>query len=488
MKAKIKVGYLFEYKAIPTQKDIEFAKLHQIKLVTILNIYSKFNDHTKIDKILSDRHGWSYNTEIKYLNYKLIKSIPITGRLLKVRKSTFWTIEKREQLDGDSNITYTCFTNLFYLKYLSSKYNVQAWVFTNKKSKPDFLLKNILHYNKFIKKGRVIVSDPVVARQCLKIRASQGHKTEFIYDKTLIPKCATKSNIIRKPNNRTWRDIKQRVLFEHDPVQQKLVCITDGTTVWRIKYYKALKRVSQFPKTITFCSKKMWQDQEENLKNGIKKPGLTTKGCKPGANYIGTGTRRERKQYLHNKPRLSRFYKEQFIGNKRILHHIRPEIYTLPFYNPKNRKQHKPSMFEKIEVTTKGIHISKFPYNKPIVITYIHEDEDGTIHHKKETNVKMINKKLIKDDPDGKDQIVICSVKDVEKWCGQEEYDKVKGEKPDWTPTISIVPTTKTKVVRKEFHLQRKQKKTKQWRHPIKDGRYIYFKGKYDADGVRLPF
>ena len=465
MKAKIPVGYLFEYKAVPTQKQIEFANLQQVKLVTILNIYSKFNDHSKIDKILSNRQTWPYNNEIKYLDYKLIKSISITGRLLKVRKSCFWIIERRtipEIINEKSIESYTCFTNLYHLKYISNKYRTQCWIFTNKKSKHTYLLKDVKHYNRLIKKGRVVVIDDVVAKQCLKLRASMGHKTEFIYDEKLIPKCATLSKTSRllsipkdQPNHS----------FEHDPYQQKLVCITDGTTVWRIKYYQAIKRVAKFPKTITFCSKVMWQNYIKEMQNGRAKPSLSTKGGKPNCKYPGEGTRKERRKVLQKQKISKRYHKVQLINSKRIIHRMTPIVPTKMFYNPKNRKQHNPSMFDKIETTVKGIEISKFPYNKPIVVIYTRIDKDGIVQHKKIDKVKMINKHIIQQA--GDDEISICPVKDVEKWCSQEDYDRVKGESPIWTEYIKIVPITKTKLVRRIERIQHIIKK-KQWRHPIK--------------------
>jgi hypothetical protein len=497
-KGKIQVGYLHIFKSVPQPKDVTFARLHQIKLTPYLNIYSKYNGIGEINKILNDRHCWPFDNELKYLKYEYVETIKIYDKLLKIRKACSYEIEKRnlpDFINNENTIVYTCFTTLNYLKYLSKKYRVQAWAFTDKKSKPEFLLKDITHYNKLIKKGKVIVTDPVVARQCLRLRESQGHRTEFIYDKTLIPKCATKHKEIRKPSI-VIRQVK--VSFENDPFKQKLVCITDGISVHRLKQYKADKIVARFPRKITFCSKILYQEYLEKLREGrVKK--LSVQGCAKNGKWEGKGVRKDRRSRLQKRRFYSRHYREQYVtgqwlpennyqdgvlypltdiekderfyrtlgSHKRILHHVRPHRSTTLAYNPANRK--KAIEFEKVEKIVPGIEISKFPYNKPICVIYTDEDKDGIVHTHKVENVKMQNKKIILED--GEDTVVLCSVKDVDKWVHQEDYSHDNDRETKWIPYVSIqshTVTTYKRPINSYRTLPTKIKKKKKWRSPIK--------------------
>lgn len=485
---KQKIGYLFEYKAIPTQKDIDFAKFHNIKLTTHINIYSKSNDLKEVIKILSNRDNWSYDNELKYLKYEFVKSIPITNsKLLRIRQSTFWIIEKRElpEFINNENITvYTCFTNLHHLKYLSKKSDVKQWIFSDIKSSPDYLLKDIKHYNRLISKGRVIVDNPVVAKQCLNIRSIKGHKVEYITDKTLTLKAVTKPNKIRKP------------------IQNKLVCITDDISVVRLPKYLADERIGLYS-SLHYCTKSEYYKYLNEMRGIVKKkykdtikdrtPKLSVQGSKESIN-VETGkttdkrTRRERRFSLQKKPMTSRQFKSQFVTgkwvldedgkhetfietgeHKRITHGLRPTLYTKPWYNPLKRKTTIP--YEEEEKIVKKIVISKFPYNKEIVVIYTEIDKDGVVHHPRKEHCKMLNKKIIQENSETGEQIVICSIKNVESWMHQEDYPKDINTNIDatkWIPYVSV--TTDTKVIKHKpvFHLPKKQQKTKKWRHPIK--------------------
>jgi hypothetical protein len=459
-KGSIKKGYLYEYKAKIDSTDISLAKLGQYKLIPYLNIYSnRKNNQFNIDGILRKLRRLSPLKELENPEYKLLKITEIiNSALITVRKSCWWKVEKRDIpiVVDDKNITvYTGFTTLYYLKHLLDK--------------------------RFVTKSETII------------------KTS----RRLINKYA--------PGNHS---------FEHDPEKQKLVCITDGETVWRVKKYKADKITSERP-SIMFCSKWAYQVFLDNLYHpkDQTQPILFTKGGKEGCRNPGTGTRRERRQILQKHKPYSQNYREQIITGKwvssedileenllkfkyddrfkerlrlrekrrwngwekyeifvedgykkKIHHYISPKEHVKAYYNPLKRKQAKPSMFEKIETVTRGIHISKFPYNKPITVNYTVKDKDGTEHKNTiKQNVKMVNKHIVYDDPELKEQVVVCPVSDVDKWCYQEDFREIGSkEGTRWIPLITVEPITKTKVIIHYDKLPQRKQKIKKWRHPIK--------------------
>jgi hypothetical protein len=493
MKAKKqKIGYLFIYESKPLPGDIEFAKFHNIKLTPYINIYSKYNDILAINKILHNRGFWPFDNELKYMKYEYVKTIEIlNSKLLAIRQSTFWHIEKREIPDFINNeniITYTCFTNVHYLKYLNKKYKTKQWVFSDVNKRQSHPLKNVLHYNKLIRKGRVVVTNPVVARQCIQRRNKKGHTVEYITNKTFIKKDVTKPKDIRKPYD------------------DKLVCLTDGITVIRISRFEAEERIARYP-TLHYCTKAEYYKYLNEMRGPKpevldKKPKLSVQGSKQSIN-VETGkktdvrTRRERRVSLQKNRKTSRFYKSQFVtgkwvpdadgehesfvetGNvKRISHRMKPEKYTKPWYNPLKRKQAIP--YEEEQKLIKRIKINKFPYNKEIVVVYKSVGEDDVVTNKQLEHCKMLNNRIIQEQPtkrtlkngteiDDTEQIVICSLKDVDKWCHQEDF---KGPDTDikWIPYISIETDTKVIKHKPVFKLLRKPKKTKKWHSPTKQG------------------
>ena len=553
---KPKLGYLFIYKAEPTEKEVEFHRLQQIKLIPTLSIYSGINNRHKIEEILKERNTWSDKTEIKYLNYKFVSVEPLNEILTKIRRESYWLVEIHEDK------TYTCFTTYNRLKYLRTLYSVQALAFTDKLSKKDYLLKDAKDYNSLINKGRVIVTKPFLRDKCLKLRMSKGHKTEFIYNTELIPKFKT-SNKQKRISN-----YKGKVDFQHDPELQRLVCITDGITVSRIKKYKADKLIKEFSK-MRFCEKWEWQKYINGLRsNKIIK--LSTQGSKDGKDLRTRIDRRvikqkrklfgKRLQFIpgkwiedptnteyeildksyaktivvkkhlptyktrlpHNaqakyrKDRLMKEYRKVFNDVERrgkfspvekwstqfmiILNMVKmnkserdialyiADIFTgwndkkikrfITYlkltkhglnYQP-NKKTTSIKRTNVVEEEVPGIQISKLPYGQLMAIEYTSKNEDGTEKIIREQNVRVQQKRIIKDDLETKEKIVICPISAIEKWVIQKDF--VDTDKCKWNPMVSIVPYKKISVKRIEYHLPKRKLKTKKWKHPIKGTPY----------------
>jgi hypothetical protein len=408
-KGKIQKGYLFEYEADIDLLDIDFANLNRYKLIPYLNIYSKVHNPFNINRVLHKIRELETCAELQKLKYKLIKSSEITNpKLLQVRRNSHWQVEIE---DAKKSIYRAC-TTLYYLKYLA--------------------------------------------------------------DKKSTTKHVTKSKDIRKH----IRGINGRPIpFEHDPTKQRLVCITDGKSIHRLKQYKADRIVKRFPKTIGFCSKVLYQEMLNNLYHPKDhKPILSIQGSKikTGSEVGGEigkvtdgRTRLERRYVYQKHKKFSRYFKSQFVDGKTIHHRIKPEVYTKSWYNPAKRK--KAIVYEEIIKPVQKIKISKFPYNKPITVLHKVVGKDDVVTNSITQNVKMLNKQIVRDDPDTKEQVVVCSLKDVEKWCYQEDFRSLDSkEETKWILPVSI--ETVNKVIRKrpEFHLTPRKQKTKHWLHPIK--------------------
>ena len=583
------LGYIFTYKVEKiVDRDYTFADLHKFKLVDTISIYSTNNDRSIIDNILKDRKNWPYNNEIAQLDYKFVDCIQCeTERLDTVRKSNGWQISlnqtkgiiEKSLLTPDANLTiqtYSCFTTVSYLCYLQQKYKTKGWLFSKEDSgNKVFLLKKIESYNNLLNKGKVLVTDLYLAKQCLKLRNKFGHKVEFIYDHTLLPKTVTK--LVNKRKQRTG---VPRHTLDNDPNKQRLVCITDGNTVTRLKWYKATKIVHDNP-SIKFCTKSEYNKYLNELRPKPYLPKdkrevirtLSIQGCKEGANYPGTGVRKDRKALLQKKKSYNRLNFEQYVPETqkwvtdpedenfetlvtypaktinvrkkrytyvpRLDHHAhararkerllkaykeyfaqeerrndkfsgvekwskefmeilgmvksgKPEhlIATklsiiFPGWNDKKMKRfiqylkltrhglnYKPNVrkqvvvkYEKYEKNVKGITISKFPYHQPIVVDYKTTDSDGAEKIVREQNVWVQQKKVLKEDPETKEMIVLCPIKDVEKWVLQDKY--TEEDTCPWKPFIAVTTLTKVAYRKIPFHLPVKKQKKKKWRHPI---------------------
>ena len=458
MKAKEKPGYLFTYVADVTQNEIDFARLQQIKLATNLSVYSNDANHSRIDETLSQMNNWPDDNEIKWLKWRFVKVEPIVGILKHIRKVSYWTVEK--SANDNKSEEYICGTTYNYLKFLSIKYGLKGLKVDDK----------YFITNKFEIKHHLLTKHP------------SGHKIEFIHDSKLIPKKGTKTVTKRK-------------------TIEPLVCITDGTTVSRIVKSEAEKLIKNFP-TMKFCSKieyKKWLHQFDTktpkFSKANKVPVLTKQGAKNDPN--NTKDRRSRRLILQKKKLGSRLYSRQRItghwiddssdSNYQVWEETTPKTIIVrrsePSYKPRFKYSVKPKMsrlvphkFNKIESDAKRMIITKFPYNKPIVVNYTKKDKDDVIQHIKEDNCLMMNNKIIKYDKEMKEQIVLCSIKDVETWANQEDYKPDKDGKinPEiWHKVATVESYTKTKFERIPFHLPIKNKKTKQWRHPIKEPKYV---------------
>jgi hypothetical protein len=327
MKAN-KGDYLHVYKADITDKDREFARLQQLKLVQAIVIYSDSPSHAPIDELFKDRSWWASDNELKYLPYKFFKSENITSMksIVMDRKSSFWTIEITEPFSKEE---YICWTTLNYLKYISKKCGPKAWVFSSHSklginpTQKYYKLTDARQYSNLIKKGKIVVLDPFLARQCERLRNKLGHSVEYMADEYFIPRYTTKTTKTRK-----------KIITEYGLSKHRLVCLTDGKTVSRIEKCKADELIKQFP-TMHFCNKAKYHNYLNELEFGsIPAPGLTKQH--------EDGIRRLRRLPLQKK-RMYRQYKSQFIetwvpdetggyeeliSTRRIQHKLQPTVDT----------------------------------------------------------------------------------------------------------------------------------------------------------------
>lgn len=323
-----KKGYIFTYKATITDRLHTFADLHKIKLVDTISIYSDNNNRAEIDRILANRKNWPYDNEIHYIDYNFESVVECPTNLIPIRKTTFWGLEIRDNKlvikpsllgpNGEFQTqVYMCYTTLNYLLFLNKKYNTKGLLFSNgtiegNQMKKVYKLTNINGINALLRKGKVLVTEPNMMDRLLKIRAKKGWGVEYIYDQQLIPKFETK-----KRHKRKQIYTEPRLLFEHDPEKQKLVCITDGITYNRIKKYEADKIIAKHP-GIKFCTKAEYQayldksyhqflpkEKWDSIKT------LSVQGDK--RNPKDTRTRKERRYSTNKHKHYSRFYKSQFI-------------------------------------------------------------------------------------------------------------------------------------------------------------------------------
>lgn len=246
-------GYLFCYKAVEDEKLTKFLELQQLKKVDTLTVFSPKNNPSKIKEILDQRSTWADEiSDIKYPKYELlgVRELYEGEPLINTWKTCFWRIEFRPDEKA-----YACFTTYNRLKYINIKYGVKALLFSKKDSgKKVYLIKDPKDYNHLISLGKVIAIDPRVQKQCLRLKESLGHTTEFIYDQKIIPIYKTKEK-----HNRKRKIVigKPNYLPEYDPERQRLVCITDDVSVKRLPKYKADKIIARFPK-IHFCEKHVY--------------------------------------------------------------------------------------------------------------------------------------------------------------------------------------------------------------------------------------
>jgi hypothetical protein len=550
MKAKNKGNYLHLYKSDITKESKEFAKLHQLKLIEFLSVYSHNPNRSNIDKYLETRKDWADDNEVKWGNFKYFSCQPINETASKLRINDFWTIQIEEEF---KNETYRCFTTERYLRHLSKTSCIKAWVFHNhpingiNPKEKYYKLSDVGQYNSLIRKGKIIVFDPFVAKQCLKLREKFGHTVEYIRDEHFLPKY----------NDSNKKGHRKGAPKSNEP-KDRLVCITDGTTVTRTKQSKAEDLIKQFP-TMKYCSKHKYHTYLDSLNLGVvKQPIADPKGPRKQRRSV----KQKRKFYRHmesqlverwvpdetgkyeiyegaktiyhkmsptvdtpktqlissksRKKRLLSKYKERFESIERRDSHFtssenwsrqfmeliqlikekKPEwkrkavlmiadIY--PGWNDKdirrlieyiqltkhglnyepNKKKLPVERFKKEVKETKGIEISKFPYNRPIAVEYKSLQKDGTEKISIEPNVVMRNKQIIKDVPNQKLSITICPVKDVIKWVSQDKYSDKEGAKIPWINLVTITTLKRTKVVKVPFHLPVKTKRTKRWKHPI---------------------
>jgi len=358
-------GYLLTYKADMTDRLWTFADLHKIKLVDTISVYSNTDDHSEIDKILKDRKNWPYDNEIGYIDYKFIKSEGCPIKLQKIRKARGWQIEisknkvilQKSLLDstGEKQIeVYSCYTTLNYLKYLQNKYVTKAWVFSiiNSPNKY-FKLSRVESFNRLIQKGKVVVTDKHLAQQCLKIRSTKGYTVEYIYDQTKVPLNKCKSVTIPR-SSRKHKIVSCRVTQE-DIDNQRLVCITDGITVNRLKKYKADKLIAQFP-TMKFCKKSeyhhylnelRWKDTKVSVQGDPKNPS-------------DKRTRKERRFVKQKNKSYSRGKFKQYIKGEKWVLDETGEYETLVEVRPKtiNVKRSKPSYMPR------KVHNKRFYYDR----------------------------------------------------------------------------------------------------------------------------
>jgi hypothetical protein len=308
---ELKLGYLHQYRAAPTVKDVDFARLHQIKLVTNINVYSRDLQHNDINRFLSNRGCLPDDNEIKYLMYKFDEVTPLNKNLDSIRRAQGWAIEKDQDqliIEGNKVDFYNCFTTLGHLKFLRDKYHPKAWIFSShSKGSIDpggkyYKLKVYYSYTGAIKQGKLIVFDPFLAEQCIRLAKKLGHTIQYIYDEYFIPNYET---LDKKKRTRKHIEGVPRLLFESDPERQKLVCITDGITVTRIKKYKAEKLLIEFP-TMSYCEKYVYHQYLKELgKSKVTKL----------FEHNPDGTRKQRRLHKQKRKLYSRKLQSQFIPN-----------------------------------------------------------------------------------------------------------------------------------------------------------------------------
>lgn len=310
---KPSLGYIHMYRAEMTDRTYTFADLHKIKLVDTISIYSRDENHIPIDNILKDRKNWPFDNEIHYIDYKHIStSICPSEQFDNVRKRNFWGVEVNEKPviieksllspDGVFKIrTYTCCTTLQHLQFLQKTYGIKGWKFT-------------------IKGKTIIVTNPYDAKSLEYKRNKSGGTVTYIYDKKDLHKSVTNSGVIRKTKRLLKAtETKPRHQFEHDPKQQRLVCITDGISVHRGKMYKLSKVVNRFPNKIRFCTKSEYYKYLNEISANPHLPKdkrevvrkLSVQGDKKKPE--DTRTRKERRLVMQKKKLYSRMYFSQFV-------------------------------------------------------------------------------------------------------------------------------------------------------------------------------
>lgn len=559
------LGYIFTYRSEKlTDRNYTFADLHQIKLVDTISIYSESDDHSIVDSILKNRKQWPYNNEIGYIDYKFDTCVPCpSAKFQLIRKSNGWqislnnkkTLLEKSLLSPDGKLlisTYTCMTTVGYLKYLSKKYTIAGWT--------------------FIIKGRTTTTTcPYEARILESKRNRLGGTVNYIYDKTLLPKSVTKKKHKRKRKQVIG---KPRYDFQHDPQKQKLVCITDGISVHRLKWYKATKIVNRFPAKIKFCTKAEYN----KYLNEIRPKPMVPKDKRDSVRTLSTpnekGVRKDRRQPLQKRRLYSRHYfKQQIRPNtkwvedkddpefenlveipgkaivvrkhrhkptNRVNHHVHAnyrkkrlldaykkyfaseerrndkfssveswskqfmEILSMvkkkkseklialklakifPGWNDKkmkrfitylnmtkqglnyqSNKKSKPIVkFEKITKTVPGIKINKVSYHQPMAVEFNKVDEEGNKTKVIERGVQIQGKKLVKQSEDSTDTIVLAPIADLVRFVPNEKY--TDDDSCPWKNFITIENKEVISYKRIPFHLPKKKKKTKKWKHPIK--------------------
>jgi hypothetical protein len=436
-------GYIFTYKADISISEVDSAKFRNVKLVPYLNIYSKKNNPFEVSRILYNIRSLKPREELKGLHYKLTGVTKLDNkRFIEIRQTHYWDIEKRDIPDS---IEITTVGNG-----------------TNKQDVETYILFTTVSYLRHLKNKRIVT------------------------------KKATLKKDVRKPYIR---------LTHRNNDKLKLVCITDGTSVNRVKKYEAEKLIKDHP-SLSYCSKLKYTEYQTSLSKPTKKiqaqGQMMDKGGDIGKQITDPRTRRERRFVKQKQRKFSRYFTSQFVTglwvtdpknpnfeifeetgmHKRIRHRIRPELFTKPFYNPAKRKKAVEQV--KVEKPYVGITISKFPYNKPVVVNYTYSDKEGVVHHPRIENVKMINKNIIKEEPikrktkdgalvDDIEQKIICPIKDVEDWMNQEDFHVDKEGNIDstkWIPYIKVENKTRISYKRPEFHLPKKNKKIKTWHNP----------------------